>query len=81
VLCLRRSDSERRVILILDDSAIFIGSVTVTAKALEARTSELSQCVDGFQPGRYAQGNRAYTMAELLRMRNFMRRQPNAAVL
>ena len=46
----------------------------VTAKTLEARTSELSQCVDGLHPGRYAQADRAYTMAELVRMRNFMRR-------
>jgi hypothetical protein len=47
---------------------------TVTAKMLEARTTELGQCVEGLKPSRYAQANRAYTIAELVRMKNFMQR-------
>lgn len=47
---------------------------TVTAKMLETRTTELEQCAEGIESGRYAQANRAYTIAELVRMRNFMRR-------
>jgi len=46
----------------------------VTAKMLDARNTELGQCVDGLPSGRYAQAHRAYTIAELARMANFMRR-------
>ena len=49
---------------------------TVTAKTLEARIAELGQCVktDSVQSVRYSQGSRAYAIAELERMSDFMQR-------
>ena len=51
---------------------------SVTAKALEARIAELGQCMktDKVQTarGRYSHGQRAYAIAELARMAEFMKR-------
>ena len=48
----------------------------VTAKELEARMKQLSQCTrtDKTQDTRYAEANRAYAIASLLRFANFMKR-------
>jgi hypothetical protein len=48
----------------------------VTAKALEARNAELAVCEKTDSPlsTRYAQGARAYSIAELARMADFMER-------
>jgi hypothetical protein len=55
---------------------IMVRDRSVTAKTLEARVAELGQCekTDSSQSGRYAQGSRAYVIAELARMANFMQR-------
>lgn len=49
---------------------------TVTAKTLEARNAEFAECqkTDRIESIRYGQAARAYTIAELTRMADFMRR-------
>lgn len=49
---------------------------SLTANALEARMKELSQCMrtDKLYSTRYAEANRAYAIAQLVRMANFMKR-------
>jgi hypothetical protein len=49
---------------------------TVTAKTLDARVDELGQCVktDSVQSVRYSQASRAYGVAELGRMGDFIQR-------
>jgi hypothetical protein len=49
---------------------------SVTAKALEARITELGQCMktDKVLTARYSHGQRAYAIAELARMAEFMKR-------
>jgi len=56
--------------------ATLVHNPTVTAKMLESRIVELNQCIktDSLQAGRYSQGSRAYSIAELSRMGDFMGR-------
>ena len=53
-----------------------VHSPSVSAKKLNARNKELGQCVktDSVSAMRYAEANRAYALAELGRMADFMRR-------
>lgn len=49
---------------------------SLTAKVLNARTAELSQCIRTDRPNfmRYAEADRAYAIAQLIRMGNYMKR-------
>ena len=49
---------------------------SLTANMLDARTRELSQCMrtDKLNSTRYADANRAYAIAQLVRMADFMKR-------
>ena len=49
---------------------------SLTANMLDARMKELSQCMrtDKVNSVRYAEANRAYGIAQLVRMANFMKR-------
>jgi len=53
-----------------------MGNRTVSAKELDARNAEFAQCekTDIAFSGRYAQADRAYVIAELGRMADYMRR-------
>jgi hypothetical protein len=52
------------------------GARGLTANVLNARTRELSQCMRTDRPNstRYAEANRAYAIAQLIRMENYMKR-------
>ena len=49
---------------------------SVTAKMLDARMKQLSQCMrtDSTFSTRYSEANRAYVLADLVRIANFMKR-------
>jgi hypothetical protein len=49
---------------------------SLTANILNARTRELSQCIrtDRASSMRYSEANRAYAIAQLIRMGNYMKR-------
>jgi hypothetical protein len=53
-----------------------VHNLNVSAKTLEARVNELQQCIktDSGQSTRYAEGSRAYAIALLLRISDFVQR-------
>jgi len=55
---------------------VMMSDQTISAKTLDARNSELGQCVktDGVQSGRCSQAIRAYAIAQLGRISDFMQR-------
>ena len=64
---------------VLDYATVVAMDHNLSAKALEGRNAELSQCIKtdtGFfnMRTRYTAGNRAYAMAELMRIAHFMDR-------
>lgn len=69
-------------LLVTNDNAFrslpgtMIHNPTVSAKTLEARNAEFAQCekTDSVQDVRYARAARAYAIAELARMGDFMQR-------
>jgi hypothetical protein len=64
---------------VVDYATVVAGDPNLNAKMLETRNAELSQCIKtdtGFfnMRAQYIEANRAYTIAELMRMEHFMQR-------
>jgi hypothetical protein len=57
-------------------AGVIMRDPTVTAKTMDARRTELGVCdeTDSVQANRYTQASRAYTVAEMSRMADYMQR-------